>query len=244
MCCCTLWLVLLLFIIKLLISTIFLTFQSWLCASWCKRLHSSRLTCILISSSLLYSDNPAFIHRLHIFHLHKSVILLFFFSPTAADGRKQTHTAHTHPHGTNGVRWQDNTNWFKLPRLCCHHKQGRGGGRTRSAEYEQDRLLIHAMQRQRRILQSSPPPEPECARGGTQRSILQHRHTLTHTQLSMIDGKRHKGQQSAGLHLDRTRLLLHHLDSGDGADPNRSFPTLAGLLYAARVSNCFKGLVL
>lgn len=88
------------------------------------------------------------------------------------------------------------------------------------------------------------PPAPKCARGGTQTSILQHRHTLTLTQLSMIDGKRHKGQQSAGLHLDRTQLLLHHLDSGDGADPNRSFPTLAGLLYTARVSNCFKGLVL
>ncbi len=48
--------------------------------------------------------------------------------------------------------------------------------------------------------------------------------THTHTQLSMIDGKRHKGQQSAGLHLDRTRVLLHHLDLGDGADPKRSFP--------------------
>lgn len=48
--------------------------------------------------------------------------------------------------------------------------------------------------------------------------------TQTHTLLGMIDGKRHKGQQSAGLHLDRTWVILHHLDLGDGADPNRSFP--------------------
>lgn len=52
-------------------------------------------------------------------------------------------------------------------------------------------------------------------------------HVHTRKQLSVIDGERHKGQQSAGLRLDRTRLLLHHLDSGDGADRDRSFPQSA-----------------
>lgn len=56
----------------------------------------------------------------------------------------------------------------------------------------------------------------------------------------MTDGKRHKGQQSAGLHLDRTRLLLHHLGFRDGTDPHRSSPQL--LEYPAQVSDCFKEL--
>lgn len=70
----------------------------------------------------------------------------------------------------------------------------------------------------------------------TRKQSKPRRLTHKHSRLSMIDGERHKGQQSAGLHLDRTRLLLHHLDSGDAADPNRSFP----MYYTAQVSSCFK----
>ena len=70
-----------------------------------------------------------------------------------------------------------------------------------------------------------------------------HAHTRTHTytRLGVIDGKRHKGQQSAGLHLDRTRVLLHHLDLGDGADPNWSFPQPLHCNIQYRSANVLKG---
>lgn len=168
----------------------------------------------------------------------------------AADGRKTKRyilsisTSHC----------QNNVNWFKLPRLSCHHGQGRGPGWICLAEYEQDRLLIHATRRQRRILQSlSLARASKNAPTGTQISIPHHwrthtrmhactnTHTHTHIQPGMIDGKRHKGQQSAGLHLDRTRVLLHHLDLGDGADPNRSFPQPLHCNIQYRSANVLKG---
>lgn len=91
-----------------------------------------------------------------------------------------------------------------------------------------------------------PPPlhaHAPNAPGGMQTATLPFpTHTLTRSTHArcMIDGKRHKGQQSAGLHLDRTRLLLHHLGFGDRADPYRSFPQ--SLVYPAQVSDCFKEL--
>lgn len=65
--------------------------------------------------------------------------------------------------------------------------------------------------------------------------------THIHILLSMIDGKRHKGQQSAGLHLDRTRILLHHLDLEDGADPNGSFPQSLHYNVQYRSATVLKG---
>lgn len=77
--------------------------------------------------------------------------------------------------------------------------------------------LIHATPRQGRIIQSHAEAKKNT-HGVAQND--HHQCTCMCAQLSVIDGERHKGQQSAGLRLDRTRLLLHHLDSGDGADPN------------------------
>lgn len=91
------------------------------------------------------------------------------------------------------------------------------------AEYEQDRLLIHAKRRQRQILHFPThiwTHRLACRQVSS--NACTHTHIRTHTSISMIDGKRHKGQQSAGLHLDKTRVLLHHLDLGDWADPKPS----------------------
>lgn len=121
-----------------------------------------------------------------------------------------------------------------------------GGLEPRLGEYELDRLLIHATQRQSQLLQSPLPctRTPQCARWHANSHTSApntHAHACPHAR-SMIDGKRHKGQQSAGLHLDRTRLLLHHLGFGDRADPHWSSPQL--LEYPAEVSDCFKKLQL
>lgn len=71
-------------------------------------------------------------------------------------------------------------------------------------------------------LHAHAPKRPVACKQPHLGSQHTHTHARTLTHRSMIDGKRHKGQQSAGLHLDRTRLLLHHLGLGDRADPHWS----------------------
>lgn len=96
--------------------------------------------------------------------------------------------------GINTSHCQNYVNWFKLPQLPCHHRQGWGQGWACLAEYEQDRLLIQATQRQRQILQS---PSLACAlpnaSTSTQTSIFHHHQ---HTQTARHD-RWEKTQRSA-----------------------------------------------
>lgn len=137
------------------------------------------------------------------------------FFPTAADGRKHTHT-HTH---ADAGKYTDNSHLAEQYQLILSATQ-RALGRvppvwTRSADREKDGLRIHA--KPRRI----PRSHGEAKKKKKSRTNEHRRCTCSaRKQLDMIDGERHKGQQSAGLRLDRTRLLLHHLDSGDGAEPD------------------------
>lgn len=74
---------------------------------------------------------------------------------------------------------------------------------------------------------------------GKQASFTPPKRTHAHPELSMIDGKRHKGQQSAGLHLDRTRVLLHHLDLEMELTQSDLFHSHCNIQY--RSANVLKG---
>lgn len=121
---------------------------------------------------------------------------------------------------------------------CFPVTMGRTGAKARRIWAGQ---IAHSCNAATKAAPSVSPPPARARPNAKSRTSTSNIHTHPHAR-SMIDGKRHKGQQSAGLHLDRTRLLLHHLGFGDRADPHWSSPQL--LEYPAHVSNCFKELQL
>ena len=110
--------------------------------------------------------------------------------------------------------------WLNMSRTDCSFRQHNDKDRSFKVPHLHAHILMHKVAHKQASLT---------------------RDTRTYTLLGMIDRKRHKGQQSAGLHLDRTRVLLHHLDLRDGADPNRSFPQSLHCNIQCRSATVLKG---